>query len=77
MGSKGAIRPPGSDPGFAWAEGAPLRTSSRLGGCRDYIGAISVSTVVATAIEATVKIAEIASFSMAFPPGSIDCSASW
>jgi len=41
------------------------------GGGLGYIGAMSVSTVVATAIRATVENTEIASFSIAFPPGGI------
>lgn len=48
-----------------------ISASSEPGGCLDYTGTISVSTVVATAIKATVANAESASFSIAFPPGSI------
>ncbi|MGT2482340.1 hypothetical protein ACU4GR_33705 (plasmid) [Methylobacterium oryzae CBMB20] len=54
-----------------------ISTSSGPGGRPDYTGAMSVSTVVAMAIRPTVANAENASFSMAFPPGSIGCSARW
>ncbi|MGT2482186.1 hypothetical protein ACU4GR_32725 (plasmid) [Methylobacterium oryzae CBMB20] len=48
-----------------------ISASSGPGGRLDYTGAMSVSTVVATAIRPTVENAEIASHSIIVPPGSI------
>jgi len=72
-----AVRPLGSDPGLHGPRVLLISASSGPGGRLDYTGAMSVSTVVATAIRPTVANAETASFSMALPPSSIGCSARW